>query len=674
MHRSYPIEDMPRMPPRVDRVAKPAKKGDPPDPSLFSKFEKARPVKLKFDEDEIAQNPTNLEEIVCSKLLPQLVQVTEEFEVDGNVVGFKAGQILMLHMIVEREVVHAVDKDGRDLYLPIQSEQVYERLTIDERVDDRLYIGVEALLKANILPPMVRVIENYYSADPTECVDDEDLLELYRVDVAPEEKRHRGRMCVYGKNQQGYNLNLHQGMTTAHFTTKLSANLHPMTEIIQNDFPQRVRIPSSDPTRPNIKAEKIIKLLGVEKEYHVIMTIPGKPEVFGIPSKIPIKMTLATGNFRHVAKSLPPMYALVNPTWHIDIIGRSTLQPQFRQFPQPAQEILQPWLSSFEGKECVQEAAKVNEMDIKRQIVDLKNEVDMWKNLYETVKTSTPEVPKRLDVPIMPPARPPKPNQKVTTPPKLENKPSFSSAPKKGYTSIIKSKMMGIKLPQSPKMLKTAKSPTSPPPQQSVELDYEQPIDTNKSKLTAPSDDEDDLECYEEIDDITNSQTKKMQELKRTLDSQLQMIEAFRKQETGLKKELREAKSKNEEHVHHIYSLQQEIDSLLNKDEDIYDTISEDRPLPVPPSGMPQNIYNSPAAGMTPGMKVCADQLQTYTVAGVEKFLKEIKLEKHATSFRLENIDGPLLLALDEQMLKELGMSALDARKLCVRIGKMSSQ
>ncbi|XP_033113357.1 uncharacterized protein LOC117113957 [Anneissia japonica] len=139
-------------------------------------------------------------------------------------------------------------------------------------------------------------------------------------------------------------------MSTAHFTTKISAHLHPMTELVELPFPQRVRIPSIDPRRPNIKAEKIISLLGIEKEFHVITTRPGIiDEVLRIPSKIPIKMALVAGNFQLASSSLPGVYALVNPTWHIHEMGRPTLPAAFQQFPQPLHDVLTPWMRTFEG-------------------------------------------------------------------------------------------------------------------------------------------------------------------------------------------------------------------------------------------------------------------------------------------------------------------------------------
>ncbi|XP_033110608.1 uncharacterized protein LOC117111723 [Anneissia japonica] len=573
----------PRRPPTVPRNVKPhpVEKGPPPDPSLISKFKRSDPAKLKFDENEVGPNPTDLEMIVTGNTLPQLVQLLEDFDIDGNRVSLKAGDILMLHMIVEKDVVHAIDDNGLHFYLPIQAEQVYERLTLDPRVDDRLYIGVEALLKADILPPMVRVIENYYSADPTECVDEEDVLELYRVDVAPDDMRHRGRMCVYGKNQQNYDLYLHQGMSTAHFTTKISAHLHPMTELVELSFPQN-------------------------------------------------------------------------------------------------------------GKKSVKEAAEINETEIKRQITDLKNEVDMWKNLYNAVKTITPERPDRPDKP--PPERPPKPGQKPTTPtpdkepvssPKLPNKTDYVKSIGKLTSKKLLNKVTSFshKTSKEPKMLKTpeipakpAKSPTSPKPPD-PDTSYEQPMETTKNHYELQDDDDDDDDDDDEYDYIPGSEgdsgSNKQQSWKKKYESQQQMIETFRKQEASLKKELREAKNKNDEYVHKIHTLQREIESIMNNGEDIYDTINE-RPLPPTPNIM-QHIYNSPSEGASRGMKISTKELQSYTVAGVERFMKEIGLEKYALAFRKEEIDGPLLLALDESMLTELGMSTLDARKLFVRIGKVTT-
>ena len=90
------------------------------------------PVKLSL-KLEPEEKDTYLARICSDALteLPLMVQVKEEFAVEGNDVNFEKGEMLMLHFIAELPRVHAVDtSDGTEKWLPVYAKQEYERLPL----------------------------------------------------------------------------------------------------------------------------------------------------------------------------------------------------------------------------------------------------------------------------------------------------------------------------------------------------------------------------------------------------------------------------------------------------------------------------------------------------------------------------------------------------------------
>ena len=56
-----------------------------------------------------------------------------------------------------------------------------------------------------------------------------------------------------------------------------------------------------------------------------------------------------------------------------------------------------------------------------------------------------------------------------------------------------------------------------------------------------------------------------------------------------------------------------------------------------------------------------------YSLQTVLDFLKQNKLDKYSAIFQESGMDGDLLLEADNNVLKELGVSALDCRRIKTR-------
>ncbi len=633
------------------------------------------PVKLtlKLEEED---RETEIAKLCSDALteLPLLVQVREAFEVAGSPVKLEKGEMLMLHFIGEIPRVHAVDaSDGSELWLPVQAEQEYERLPLDPRLDDKMFMGVTALMQSKPMPSVVRAVEGYGSDDYTECVDSEDIIQISHVE---ESVRRDGKQKVLiAKNQVGHRLALHKDMDCAYFTTMLSALFLHLSQLVDLDFPQRVRVveeKSMELRRP--KDEKILKLLSYKNEFQVIATRAHSPSLLAIPLTVPVSMTAVPFKEKNTKKCLPPLFLNLNLTWGYTEVGRPELPSKMKGITQPLPEVIRAWLDSYEGKERCCVAAKVSKADMERELKEVNYyNKDLSTRLSLLNSTVRPSVPPRVGASTLPaPPRPPKPKATAPKPTTLKKPP----VGQKVLPSVTeKPKKPGPAHPNSaPPNIDTKNIKKFVLPDKSGGDGYEVP------KMFPESDEEECQEDDYEVVPDTTSISKDLEksttsELKKILQQKEKVIANLREQNENLidtcknlEEEKENIRQTSLKHIEEINRLQCEIDRLLSvADQDIYDTISPtDRPLPSLPQSQGSSIYTTPDSLMI--QRAC---LSRTDIEGVADVLRSLSLSRYIEKFKEEGVDGPLLVTLEDGELKDdLGMTGLHARKLLLEVKK----
>ncbi|XP_022105336.1 uncharacterized protein LOC110987163 [Acanthaster planci] len=615
------------------------------------------PAKLSL-KLEAEDRDTDLARICSDALheLPQLAKVGEKFSVEGSDLKLDKGESLLLLFIAELPRVHAVDtSNGSEVWLPVHAEQLYERLPIDPRLDDKLYTGVTALMNSKPLPSVVRVLEGYGSDDYSECVDQEDIIQISHIEE--KDRRHGKERVLIAKNQIGHRLALHKDMDCAHFTTMMSALFLHMSELIELEFPQRVRVvEETNFEKRKPKEEKVFKLLSFKKDLQVIATRAKKPGLLSIPLSVPLALSIISFKDKSVHSCLPPLFPNINLTWGVMEFGRLQLPKSLSEICQPLPEPLRGWLESFEGKERVCKVAKVSKEDLVRDLKELTNyNKDLTSRISFLDQVDRPLIPTR-DKPVAPP-RPQKP-QTLKLPPKP---PTLVPKPHPKPRSTPASEAEAKEIPKYEPRGKSRKDSD----------DYEIP-----AVSMGGEEDDDDYEVVPDTTGTTKAGTDTAcQELKIILQQKEKTITKLRDENErltekckALEEERERIQQSNYRNIDEINRLQVQIDRLLSKDDDeIYDTISPtERPLPNLPISPGAAIYNSP------GDLMVETKLMSRTdVEGVADILRQLNLGQYVEKFKQEEVQGELLVELEEDILTEdLGMTRLHARKLLMYIKK----
>ncbi|XP_038060618.1 uncharacterized protein LOC119731519 [Patiria miniata] len=616
---------------------------------------------------EAEDRDTDLARICSDALheLPQMVKVGEKFSVKGNDVQLQKGESLLLLFVAELPRVHAVDTtSGKEVWLPVHAEQLYETLPMDPRLDDKLYTGVTAMMNSNPMPCIVRVLEGYSGSDYAECVDQEDVIRISHIEEKV--RRYSKERILIAQNQVGHRLELHKDMDCAHFTTMMSALFLHMSELIGLDFPQRVRVvEETNFEKRKPKEEKVFKLLSFKNDLQVIATRSRKPGLLSIPLSVPISLNTTSFKDKTVQSCLPPLFPPVNLTWGVREFGRPTLPEPLREISQPLPEPLRGWLESFEGKERVCKVAKVSKEDL---IQDLKEMTNYTKDLTNRIacldQVDKPLIPTR-DKPVAPPRPPTKPLTYRSLPAKPDMKPVVCS-PKPKLTPKPKPRSFTApKQPSDSKVLNKRRV--------STDDGYEVPGVYVGSDIEEEEGDE--YEVVPDVNDPTKPLDVTTQELKNILQQKEKKIASLKEENEQLKekcekleKEKREIRVSNFKNVDEINRLQAEIDRMLARnDGDMYDfLIPTERPLPTLPTSPGAVIYNSPHDLLSEKVLMSRADIE-----GVSDILRQLNLGKYVEKFREEAVDGALLVTLDDSVLKEdLGMTGLHARKLLLEVKK----
>ena len=84
-----------------------------------------------MDLDECDGN-TDLDRLVFHQSLPRIVKVSEKFSTPGGTLSLEKDEDLMIHLCVPQWRIHAVDPDGKELWLHVHSKLRFERLPLGE--------------------------------------------------------------------------------------------------------------------------------------------------------------------------------------------------------------------------------------------------------------------------------------------------------------------------------------------------------------------------------------------------------------------------------------------------------------------------------------------------------------------------------------------------------------
>ncbi|XP_041460462.1 uncharacterized protein LOC121411699 [Lytechinus variegatus] len=384
------------------------------DPTVSTVPNDGRP-KAKTDPAKGSQETTPLAKLVREEKLPQCIRITKNFLVLGSHIRFKKGDVLMLHFVYTKQVIHATDsKKGKVLRLPLHNKQEFEILPLDPLLDDKVYDGTAALINAKPLPDRVRVVDAHCSTHLEEQQCSDDVVQIEKIEV---DKRF-GKVLV-GKLLDPVSEHVigpcrfSQEMTFSSYTTMVESEFQRLTQLKTRRFPLRVRIPDTSLGQRNRKVEQVLRLLDSSDEECVLATRSGDSLIYCLPLSAPFSLERAP---LPVEEQIPafvsPLYANINRTWNVVDPLQAGMSYLLEEIPQPIEEVLEHWLASWEGKHRIKFLDRKKDKEIKRlesAVESYKRQV-CQKGSMETPPSRPPRPARRSSETLTPsiPDRPPK--------------------------------------------------------------------------------------------------------------------------------------------------------------------------------------------------------------------------------------------------------------------------
>ncbi|XP_054750311.2 uncharacterized protein LOC129256026 [Lytechinus pictus] len=424
-----------------------------------------------------------------------------------------------------------------------------------------------------------------------------------------EKDEERGRLLVgmSGSSLFKYSTEL----TTSRYTTMLSPDYLRMSEIVERKFPQRVRIPDEkkDFRERNFKEEKVLLLDNFTTDNCVLATRALDNQIYSIPVSAPMKMKHLpmAPKDNHALDILSALYPLVNTTWGLVDPTQETLTSSMTAIPQPIQAIIDAWFTSEEGKRKACDVADRRVDNMKEELTSVYTEIRILKANLDSHSSSPLGSPS--DQP--PPPRPPRtPTQ--NSPKQVKQLPSLPMESLKGAPPRL---------------------PPRPPNVSSPAEEEYQTVEEATSPISAQS--SQNINVMNEVREVLAKKERELQEKTNELNQ--------------LKK--------------HYKILKEENASLKAASPiPVYDDIPD---IIVPKTGVSDGEY------LEPNLPPRSRSLKKYSVAEVGFFLRKHDLGKYVDTFRVNCVDGRLLVSLEEEHLVDLQMSRLHALKLKLEIENM---
>ncbi|XP_071503615.1 uncharacterized protein [Diadema antillarum] len=373
-------------------------------PQLTDDPQSARPagprsVCLNFNKLRVEERTSNLARVVSTNTLPVTIHLAKDFTIKNSPVAFQSGELLLLCFVLDVERVHVTM--GKNTYeLPLHANQLYEKLPLDPRLDDKIYRGTRALIEAKPRPAQVRIVDAQLFPDQMASQSSGDVITIQTVDVQNHPERGKERVLV-GIDEQGAEVRFPEAMDMATYSTMIADHL-PLSELLKYDMPQRLRLLDTDNTDAGkISKDGILMLHHHYTDYHVITARARDNTLLSIPLSSSFEFHLVETTFREVRSLLPAVFNRVNATWDVVDITQPRLPAEMRPIPKPIPDVFQEWAKSHEGKEVTGSIIRQEQKKLKNIIMSRDVQISTLKNVArQASETPRPPVPPRSDRPL----------------------------------------------------------------------------------------------------------------------------------------------------------------------------------------------------------------------------------------------------------------------------------
>ncbi|XP_030829020.1 uncharacterized protein LOC115918209 [Strongylocentrotus purpuratus] len=276
--------------------------------------------------------------------LPICVKVRSDPEIKNA--DCKGGDILMIHCTDKEQVVKALGPTGNTLYLPVHSNQLYQMLPLDPRLDGKEYRGTMELVKANPLPQVVRVLIGYCDeTDEDDTKEQDDIITIEGVN-----KGRNDELYVVGKIM-GEAQRIRGMEDEAVYTTQIISEHLSLSQVIKHKLPVRVRTVSTGSPSRRRPTELELRLECLIKRERVIATRARDGAVLAFPFSTPLELDGITPHWNTIPSLVMPLYPLVNTSMCMKGLSSVTLPyTAMKAVPQPKKAVFDEWLKSQEGK------------------------------------------------------------------------------------------------------------------------------------------------------------------------------------------------------------------------------------------------------------------------------------------------------------------------------------
>ena len=262
-------------------------------------------------EIEWSQISLSLSDFVEKYILPQIVQIEDGYYSAEDDSSLSAGQVLKVHCLQTTEKVLGKDRHGNEVYIPLKTKQ---KIIIKPDTWESVFQSVADLAQVKPLPKFVEVTRGYYVPESTETqelsVDPGEKLEVIRISDHTFSRSSKNKFVVF-KNMEGYEIKIPFDCT-AGFRPFLNAEEMSLAEIINSkQLPLFVEfvapVSGKQKTESSASADdKMLHKLGVlrlEKIYdeELIIASCGYSDVrviFTIPKSLETTVKVAVGTIQ----------------------------------------------------------------------------------------------------------------------------------------------------------------------------------------------------------------------------------------------------------------------------------------------------------------------------------------------------------------------------------------
>nr|XP_054750310.1 uncharacterized protein LOC129256025 [Lytechinus pictus] len=479
----------------------------------------------------------------------------------------RGGDILMLHCTDKERLVKAVEPNGNTFYLPVHSNQLYEILPLDPKLDGKIYRGTMELVKADPLPQIVRVLIGYF--DEAEEDDTKEQNDIITIEGVSKEADNETYLIgeIMGEPQRFRAMKDEAVYTTQIFPEQLA--MHDIVIRFKDKLPVRVRTANPLTSSRGRQKELEFRLEAFVPRERVIATRARGEVVIAFPYSAPLKLDLITPPWSILPSLMAPLYGLLNTSMCKKGLSEVRYpRKAMKAVSQPKKEVLDEWLQSPEGKIKINEIAEEENADMQKKMIALKADLKRAETELSFLKSQRPPPP----MPLSPSHRGPLSSTPtlLQTPPILPQRSPNRPSTLPGLSPHAPSTIVG-----STSSLSSLEPPLPARP-------------SSRSRSSSLDENEyDDLVIKNSPSNVTIglASTDLEKELKNLLGEKVAEIQSKDKEYQSLQEQHKRLLSKIDEQTGTILKLEEELDELKDQ-EDCYD-------LMIPNSNKQSNATNN---------------------------------------------------------------------------------